>query len=481
MAQRLIVASNRGPVSWKRTDDGGPEPRRGFGGLVTALGGALQSEPGTWVSVALSETDREVASSHQGEPFEVDADGFGFRLRLLDAGERYDPYYNEVANRLLWFTLHQLWGDPYEPSGEGWRDAWEAYVGVNSQIARAVVDAASDSDAEVYLQDYHLCCAGPVVRETLPEVPILHYLHTPWVEPSYLRRLPDTVAEEVLRGLLAADVVAVSSPMWRDAFRRCAVEVVGARPDTDGVVLDGRRTVIADFVLGVDLDDLEASARSEEAVAAGALLDDELGERQLILRVDRTDLSKNILRGLRAYGLLLDRHPELRGRVWHYAHLNPSRQDVAEYRAYLDACRQEADRLRERFGDDAVELYVGDDYPRAVAALQRSDVLLTNPVMDGTNLVAKEGPVLNRNDGVVVLSRAAGAAAMLDEGALLVNPYDVEAQAAALHRALTMDPDERAARAGRLRAAARRGAPAEWFDAQRSALRSAVRGRPRRP
>jgi len=269
--------------------------------------------------------------------------------------------------------------------------------------------------------------------------------------------------------------------MWRDAFRRCAVEVVGARPDTDGVVLDGRRTVIADFVLGVDLDDLEASARSEEAVAAGALLDDELGERQLILRVDRTDLSKNILRGLRAYGLLLDRHPELRGRVWHYAHLNPSRQDVAEYRAYLDACRQEADRLRERFGDDAVELYVGDDYPRAVAALQRSDVLLTNPVMDGTNLVAKEGPVLNRNDGVVVLSRAAGAAAMLDEGALLVNPYDVEAQAAALHRALVMDPAERAARAGALRAAARRGAPAEWFDAQRSALRSAVRGRPRRP
>jgi trehalose 6-phosphate synthase len=474
MGDGLIVASNRGPVRWQPGEGGELRARRGFGGLVTALGGALQHESGTWISVALSADDAAVAAEHGGAPFDVSVDGSRYRLRLLDAGERFDAYYNEVSNKLLWFTLHGLWNEPYEPSGLGWSTAWEeGYLPVNDAVAAAVVEEAAGG-GEVFLQDYHLCTAGSRVREALGDVPILHYLHTPWVGPGELRRLPDRVTSGVLRGLLAADVVALSSPMWCRAFRRCAEDFLDARIEGDTVVYRGHRTLVQDFVLGVDPDDLARSAASERALRAGEALDARAGGRRIVLRVDRTDLSKNILRGLRAFELLLERHPEHRGSVWHYANLNPSRQGVPEYREYLDACREAAERIARRFGEEAVALEVADDYPGVIAALQRYDVLLTNPVIDGTNLVAKEGPLLNDRDGVLVLSRAAGAATVLGDGPLYINPYDVEETAEALHDALRMDAHERARRARVLRSAARRGAPADWFEVQRAMLRAAV-------
>ena len=468
MTHEMVVASNRGPVTWQRDDDGSLQPTRGFGGLVTALGGALQQEPGTWVSVALDDDDRAVADEHDGGDFEVQAAGSTYRLRLVDAGDHYEGYYNEVANRLLWFTVHQLWSEPYEPIGAGWRETWSDYLTVNTQVADAVVGAGGD---EIHLQDYHLTTTARAVRDALPDATILQYLHTPWCQPEYLRHLPDEVSTAVLEGLLAADVVALSSPAWCDAFRRCAQQHMGATIDGDDVVHEHGRTRVASFVLGVDAQDLASSAASDDVVEAGRAIDDELGDRALILRVDRTDLSKNILRGLAAYELLLERHPEHRGRVWHYAHLNPSRQSVPEYRTYLDRCVEAADRIRERFGAECLTVFVGDDYPRAVAAQQRSDVLIANPLMDGTNLVAKEGPVLNERDGVLVLSPATGAADVLREAALMINPYDVEAQAEALHRGLTMDAEERATRAAALRTAAMLGSPTEWFAAQREVLR----------
>jgi trehalose 6-phosphate synthase len=478
MTNGVVVASNRGPVGWRTRTNGTLVARRGTGGLVTALASALRNEAGTWVSVALSDTDRRVAAAHPDAPFEQEADGWRLRLRLLDLGEGFDAYYDEISNRLLWFTLHQLWGEPYQPTGIGWRAAWEAYATANERVARAVVDVAGASGAtEVHVHDYHLCVASAVVRRALPDAAMLHYVHTPWVGPDYLARLPDAMVDAVLRGLLSADVVAFSSPVWAGAFRRCAEELAGAEIDGEWVLLGDRRTRVADLVIGVDEATLANAAGSEPVVDAGERLDAELGGRRLILRVDRTDLSKNILRGLHAYELLLERHPEHLGGVWHYAHLTPSRQGVAEYRDYLGACQLAASRIQERFGSDAVTLAVTEDYPRALAALGRYDVLLTNPVVDGTNLVAKEGPVLNTRDGVVVLSRAAGAAFPLREAALLVNPYDVEAQADALQAALTMGADERRGRARAARSASLRGAPRDWFAEQRAILRRTVEHR----
>jgi trehalose 6-phosphate synthase len=472
----LVVASNRGPVSWERDGDD-LVAARGAGGLVSALGDAMAGGDNTWISLALDDVDREVAEAHKGEAFAADTDRGTYRLRLLDVGDRLDPHYNVVSNRLLWFTLHELWGAPYEPSGTDWSDAWyHGYTAVNEAVAEAVADTAAD-DSEIHLQDYHLFTAGPSIRSRLPEAGMLHYVHTPWVGPEYLRMLPDTISHGILTGLLASDVVAFSSPQWSEAFRRCVVDLCGAEVNGDRVTLEDKTTTVADFVLGVDADALEAAADRDEVAAAEEELEAQADGRRLLLRADRTDLSKNILRGLRAFEQLLERHPEHRDRVWHVALLNPSRQDVPEYVQYLEACQQAADRIEERFGEHVLEFAVGSDYPRVLAAFRRYDVMLTNPVIDGTNLVAKEGAVLNRANGAIVLSRAAGAATVMGEDALLVNPYDVESQVEALQQALTMSADERAGRAERLREASLRGSPQDWFAAQRARLLSVVRGR----
>jgi trehalose 6-phosphate synthase len=324
------------------------------------------------------------------------------------------------------------------------------------------------------LHDNHLCAAGRTVRDAHPDVPLLHYLHTPWATPRMMGRLPDPVVHGVLDGLLAADAVAFSSSEWAERFRETAESYLNASRDGEALVVAGRRVVVADFVLGVDADALARRAEADDVRAAAQRLDEQRGDRALLVRADRTDLSKNVLRGLLAYERLLEREPEWRGRVWHYANLNPSRQDVPEYRAYLQACRDAADRIVERFGPEALTLAVGDDYASVLAALQRYDVLLANPVLDGTNLVAKEGPALNERDGALVLSRSAGATDVLGDAALGVNPYDVEGTADALHAALSMEAGERADRARRLREAAAVGAPGEWLAAQRRVLRDAV-------
>lgn len=482
-ADRLIVASNRGPVSWTR-EDGETVAHAGDGGLVVALGDALHTKPradptspsrgtsaGEWVSVALSDDDAAVAEEHAGGPFTAEVRGGPLTLRLVDPGKAYERYYEQVANRMLWFTLHELWAEPYEPAGTGWREAWDDYLEVNRLVAEAVVAAVGDdADVEVHLQDYHLLAAAPTIREALPHARVLHYVHTPWPEPLALRRLPDRVVTTLLDSLLACDLVAVSSPRWAEGFRRCACDLGGARRDGDAVRRVGRSTAVGSFTLGVDRGTLTALGDSDDVARERADLEALVGDRRLVVRADRSDLSKNVLRGLQAYAELLEREPERREDTVHVALLNPSRQDVPEYASYLERCQEEAEAIRRHLGDDVLHLEVGGNYPRVVAALQLADVVLTNPVIDGTNLVAKEAAVLSRRDAVLVLSPYAGAADVMGDAALLANPYDVEAQADALSQALAMPEHERGARARRLAEAAVLGSPGEWLADQREAL-----------
>lgn len=476
---KLIVASNRGPVSWSQADDGSWTPSRGAGGLIVALGGALQERPGTWVSVALEDGDREMSAAHDGQAFTADTGQGRFTLRLVDVGEVYDDYYNKVANRLLWFTLHQLWSEPYYPLGDGWTDAWAAYQDVNRQVAEAVVaEAGDDPTPEIHLQDYHLLTAAPHIRAAIPGARILHYIHTPWVHPTYFRRLPDPMVTAILDGLVACDVVGLSASEWTDTLRSCLVQLGGCpavepTPDGTWVASPRGRLLLKDFTLGIDADSLAEVAASDAAIAERDALVEQVGDRQLIVRADRTDLSKNILRGLVAYDLLLQRRPDLVDRVHFRALLNPSRQGVPEYREYLQRCIDLGEEIRGRHGEAVLEIDVDNSFPRVVAAMQSYDVLLTNPVIDGTNLVAKEGPALNERDGVLVLSRNAGAADTMTD-AVFVNPFDVEQTVDALEHALEMGAEERARRAAALKDAASSGTPADWLSAQRRALDVAV-------
>jgi trehalose 6-phosphate synthase len=386
--------------------------------------------------------------------------------------------YNAIANSTLWFVHHLLYATALQPEFDAtFRQQWGSYEDYNRAFAEALAADAAPG-ARVVIQDYHLVLAPRLLRQLRPDLRIGHFSHTPWAPADYYRMLPSDVAARVLDGVLGADHAGFLSPRWAEAFLDCCEKVLGARvdrtADTVGTVEHaGRRTHVGVHALGVDGSGLQQRARQPDVEARLASLLDQIGECQVIVRVDRTELSKNIVRGLHAYRELLRRHPEWHGRVVHVAGAYPSRHDLPEYREYTAAVQRVANEVNEEFGSASwrpLLLHVNDDYPRSLAAMRLADVLLVNPVRDGMNLVAKEGPVLSERNAVLVLSTEAGAAVELGEHALLVNPYDVSGTAEALHEALSMPADARRKRADALAAASTALPPDRWFTDQLTAL-----------
>ncbi len=458
----VLLASNRGPVSWVEGADGTLEPQRGAGGLVSALGTLELGDQVHWVCAALSDVDRQALRTG------AKVDG----VTLLDVEPvTFERAYNGIANGLLWFTAHLLWSTPTTPSfGDRTRREWDAFCTYSRAFADALAVHAAEG-ASVLVQDYHLSLVPQLLRELRPDLRIGHFSHTPWAPPEYFRLLPDRIADGVLRGLLGADSVSFHSARWADAFARCCVELLGAVYDGQRLTLDGRSTSVAVHPLGVDVDELRARAAQPDVTSRLAGLRALVGDRQLLLRVDRTELSKNIVRGLEAYRLLLRRFPEHRGNVVHLAFAYPSRHDLPEYREYTGAVQRLAREVNEEFAADGwlpVHLEVRDDYARSLAAMALADVVLVNPLRDGMNLVAKEAPVLSLGGLSLVLSREAGAADELGPWAYLVGPLDVSATAEALHAAL--HDKDRTERTAHLVAAATAHPPASWLRAQLAAV-----------
>jgi trehalose 6-phosphate synthase len=331
------------------------------------------------------------------------------------------------------------------------------------------------------VQDYHLTLVPRMLAQRRPDLAIAHFSHTPWAPPDYFALLPDDVAREVLEGIHGADHAGFHARRWADAFLDCCEAVLGAQVDrAAGTVRHaGHTTTVGVHALGVDAPELRARAAADDVQAHVTALTEAAGGRPLIVRIDRTELSKNIVRGLAAYRELLITWPEWQGRVVHVAFAYPSRHDLPEYREYTASVQRMAREIVDEFGTEEwapLVLQVNDDYPRSLAAYRLADVLLVNPVRDGMNLVAKEGPLLSERSCVLVLSREAGAAAELFEGALLVNPYDVSATAQALHEALTMNSAERKRRGDLLAEASAACPPEQWLASQLGALGEAVRG-----
>ncbi|MEV6674101.1 trehalose-6-phosphate synthase [Streptomyces sp. NPDC051162] len=475
-AAQIVVASNRGPVSYKLVD-GELTAGRGGGGLVSGLSAIDRDAGAVWVCAAMGEGDRE-AARRAGRRLDTEDTG-GHRVRMLDVDpDTFAAAYNGIANSVLWFVHHMLYETPLAPVFDAdFRRQWAAYEAYNAAFADALAEEAAQG-AAVLVQDYHLSLVPGLLRERRPDLRIGHFSHTPWAPPDYYRLLPDDVAERVLRGILGGDRAAFLTERWADAFADCCEKVLGAEVvrGTGGtaVLFEGRTTRIGVHGLGADADFLRERAHRADVEERMAALRELLGpDRKAIVRVDRTELSKNIVRGLHAYRRLLEDRPEWRGKVVHIAFAYPSRQDLKVYRAYTAEVERVAREINSTFGTvdwEPVSLHVKDDFARSLAAYRLADVALVNPIRDGMNLVAKEVPVVSDHGCALVLSREAGAVAELGDDALVVNPYDVEATASALHAALLMDPTERASRTKRLSAAAVALPPARWFLDQLAAL-----------
>ena len=430
---------------------------------MTALRSLVSYHDVTWIASAITEEDRGLA----GETIEeTSRDGSPFRLHLIAHDKQaYDWFYNVVANPMLWFVQHSLWELPYTPKVDAaFHRAWgEGYVAVNEGFAAAVVrELERAPDAAVFFHDYHVYLAPRIVREHRPSAKSMHFVHIPWPQPDYWRIFPREMRWAIHDGLMANDVIGFHTDRWRRNFIYSVREFLGedATP----------KTVTAP--ISVDAAEFDELAQSVAVLEAEREIVAHRPEK-LIVRVDRTDPSKNIVRGFRAFELYLDEHPEMHRRVGMLALLDPSRQDIPEYAEYLGAIQREARRVNDRFqqsGWRPIDLQIADDFPMSVAAYKQFDVLLVNAIFDGMNLVAKEAPLVNEQDGVVVLSENAGAHAELGEWALSINPFDVEGQARAIHQALEMGVGERRERLEAIRRHVRKHDLGRWVELQLEAL-----------
>ena len=469
--RRLVLVSNRGPVTFEA--DGSVQ--RGGGGLVTALSGLASYREVIWIASAMSEHDAAASRRHGGRPFEVRSPAGGeYLVRLVESSpDAYDRFYNIFANPMLWFIQHYLWDLSNAPDIR--RNEIEAfefgYNVVNEDLARAVVEEIAEvEEPVVMIHDYHLYTLPELVRRARPDAFLHHFVHIPWTQPDAWRVLPARIRQELYSGILANDIIGFHTQAYRRNFLQCCRELVGAEIDEERSTVhwQGREVWVRTYPLPIDHAATLLAAQSPRVSHFEAGLSSRRREF-LILRVDRADLSKNVLRGFSAFDTFLEQHPEFSERVSFIAQLMPSRSDVPQYQEYLERIEALVAVVNHRHGTPdwmPIQLKLRDDLEEAFASYKQYDVLLVNAMFDGMNLVAKEGPLLNENAGVSILSENTGAHDELGEFALSVNPFDIQELADSIHAALEMDPAERARRLTGLQAIVTARDPGDWIDEQ---------------
>ncbi|MGH9030090.1 MAG: alpha,alpha-trehalose-phosphate synthase (UDP-forming) [Acidimicrobiales bacterium] len=472
---RWIIAANRGPVEFTTNDDGERVQHRGSGGLVTALGALAPTlSESVWICAPRTEEDRSVALESPGGLVVSDPGSGKQRVRLLALDPTsFEQYYSVIANPIIWFLQHNMWDLSSAPNiTVEERAAFGGYKAVNEAFAEAVVEAIDEhpGGGTVMVQDYHLYLVGQMVRRARPGAKLMHFVHIPWPQPDAWRVLPGWMREELLTGLVGNDLVAFQTARDARNFLLTCEELLGLRVDYDDgtVSVDGRTVSVRYYPISIDAAQLESFARSDEVGSYVQALDN-VRREHLIVRVDRTDLSKNVLRGFLAYERMLELHPDLAGRVTFLALLQPSRQDVPEYAQYTEKILRLVADINLKHGNvewQPIDLRMEDNLAQAVAAYRLFDVLFVNPVYDGLNLVAKEGMLINERDGALVLSEHAGVHDEIGSYSVSVHPVDIEQQADALYEALFMEGADRRMRREACVEIIRRNGLAEWFMLQ---------------
>ncbi len=478
--RKLVIAANRGPVTIHTAEQGDIYFQKGGGGLVTALSGLIRYVDATWIASALSDEDR---TWREGR-IPLDDTSDTIQLKFLTPGEEeYAGYYHVISNPLLWFLQHSLWDYAREPNivQSTW-DAWnKGYVEVNRMFGEAISSEIRNNDQPtlVMLQDYHLYLAPRYIRRSLghkAEYTLLHFIHIPWPGPDDWGLLPPQMRNSILDSLCAIDLLGFQTREdGLNFIRTCESFLKGARVNYRQGRIRYRNhfTYIRDFPISIDIDALKQMVESEDVKHYVEQFKTQTGDRRLIVRIDRTEPSKNIVRGFNAYEELLEQHPEYTGKVQFLALFVPSRLQVEQYQNYLDELMAAAGRVNAKIGSsewEPVRVLIGEDYPRAIAALTLYDVLFINPIADGMNLVAKEGPIVNQKDGVLILSEKAGAQQQLGHASLVISPVDIVDTVRAFHLALSMPPEERKERAMMLRKSIEAADITGWLCDQLNAI-----------
>jgi trehalose 6-phosphate synthase len=456
----LILVSNRGPVEHQMTSDGRPEARRGSGSVVTAFNSLVQKFEFTWVASAMSEGDRVVSENGQGLHIKSPLPGHQINLRYVVTPRRvYHKYYNILCNPLLWFLQHYMWNPPYNPNVDAAvHDAWESgYIPVNQAFANAVIaEAQALEQAPIVIgHDYHLYLMPEFVRQGVPEAVIQHFVHIPWPTPQYWHMIPDYIIRRICESLCATDLLGFQTigdvRCFLDTVEEFVPDVTVDRT-SHTVARNGRTTSVKVYPISINVEEVQRIANTPRALDYENRLSADTGD-VTIVRIDRAEPNKNIVRGFRAYELMLTRYPELKGRVKFLAFLVPSRTHIRQYQRYMDEIQQVIQQINNNHGTDdwqPIVPFIENNYTQAIAGMKLYDVLLVNTIIEGMNLVAKEGPVVNNRYGVLVLSHSSGVYHQLADGAISVSPTDIEGTMEALHQAITMSAKDRKDRAARM-------------------------------
>ena len=474
----LFLASNRGPVQYFLDNNGKIQEKRGAGGLITALMSVLKATGTIWFAATLSGEDRIAAKNNPliGIP-EDDPD---YYVRLIDIEEKiFNRYYNNISNSILWFLQHYLFDPIYTPVfdpklAHSWKTG---YKFVNELFSDSILDACIDEDDPLILiQDYHLYLVAKNIRIKKPKATIFHFIHIPWCSPDYMRLLPDYMRSDILNSLLCCDIVGLHSSRYVNNLIQCFDEFLDVEVDyNSGEVFDGGRVVkVRAYPISIDVNDLLEFSKSDVIKEAERNFLYKKGDLKAIVRVDRAELSKNIIRGFEAYALLLERHPEWLEKIKFFAYTYPSRTEIAAYRKYTDRIQKTVTDINRRFETNdwqPIELEMTDDFPRSVASMKNFDVMLTNPIFDGMNLVAKEAAILNVRNGVIILSENAGAMDELRDGVIPVNPFDIDSTSIALHDSLVMDAQKKAMMSKHLKDVLRKNDISNWLLGQFNDIR----------
>lgn len=456
-AQRLVVATNRGPVEHYVTRNGTIKCRRGSGGVVTALIDAGSQVEMSWVAMAMTEGDRLALKEAAQGRLPSSLCGQKMHLHYVEISrEAYQKYYERISNQLLWFLQHYLY-NPTDTSkvAKRFQDAWETgYRVANRAIADAVIDEieSEQGSAVVMLHDYHLYLAPRMIRQKHPGIVMQHFIHIPWPDVRCWHFLPSNIVQDIYQGLVGNDIIGFQTE--RDARNflegaRTLLDDAKVEFEEGTVEWQGHITKARSYPISISVVTELKLVKSAAGKRAAEKFRPLLGQKT-IMRVDRLEPTKNIVRGFQAYDQLLEKHPELRGVVKFLAFLVPSRQSLPEYQRYAREVKKIVEEVNQKYGTpdwQPIVVFYQNDRTQALAAMQYYDVLMVNPIIDGMNLVAKEGPVVNQRDGVLLLSRTVGAFPQLGKASVPTSPIDVGETAEALYKALMLSGEERHSKA----------------------------------
>jgi trehalose 6-phosphate synthase len=451
--QRVIIVTNRGPVEYYLTQDGKLKSRRGSGGVVTALLDTMKQVQATWVSLAMTEGDRQAFKDAPDGVLSSPLDDKKMQLRYVSVPKAaYHKHYDLISNRVLWFLQHYLSDAAHSLSGQRLQNAWdEGYVKVNQTLAEAVCTeiARVENTTTIILHDYHLYLVSRFIREQYPSIVIEQFIHIPWPEIRYWESsLPTQLVKSIFQGLLGNDILGFQTRQdaqnFIDGVRRL-FEDASIDSHTGTISYLHHRVSVHDYPISISVTEERKTVQGIAGKRAARKIEPLL-QKYTIIRVDRIEPTKNIVRGFEAYQILLEQHPELLEQIVFLAFLIPSRQTLRLYRQYRDEIQKIIDSINQKYARNGwvpIKAFEQNDRVQALAAMRFYDVLLVNSLFDGMNLVAKEGSVVNQKQGVLVLSRTSGAFQQMEHASIPISPNDAQETAEAIYKGLLLPQAER--------------------------------------